>query len=223
MSYSLINKAERCSCNRVVPSVYLPSNWANFFFNPKTSQKPQTSSGVCITTGEQRDKHRSVRLNISSFHSFALAATHMSADLITSPLEINGPRHIWGPICLSYHSSVCWLWLFGPCHQHSVWARRVIDQALLTDRWSMTVGVAMDLSFSFLYSFLLLPFDRLRYRGVMYVMFPWGVPNDWHKPPGRQADWLAGRSSPTWGFDTDGTHSHIYLSNTPHTSFCLFS
>lgn len=72
MSYSLVNKAERCCCNRVVPSVYLPSNWANFFFfffNPKTSQKPQTSSGVCITTGEPRDKHRSVWLDSRGLHS----------------------------------------------------------------------------------------------------------------------------------------------------------
>lgn len=85
---------------------------------------------------------------------FALAATHMSADFITSRVEINGPRHIWGPIRLSYHSSVCWLWLFGSCHHDSGWACRVIDQALLTDRWSMLVGGAMDLSFSLLSSSL---------------------------------------------------------------------
>ncbi|MEQ2181908.1 hypothetical protein GOODEAATRI_016499 [Goodea atripinnis] len=30
----------------------------------------------------------------------------MSADLIMSRVEINGPRHIWRPIRLSYHSSV---------------------------------------------------------------------------------------------------------------------
>lgn len=78
----------------------------------------------------------------------------MSADFITSRVEINGPRHIWGPICLSYHSSVCWLWLFGSCHWDSGWACSVIDQALLTDRWSMVVGGAMDLSFSILSSSL---------------------------------------------------------------------
>lgn len=85
---------------------------------------------------------------------FALAATHMSADFITSRVEINGPRHIWGPIRLSYHSSVCWLWLFGSCHWDSGRACSVIDQALLADRWSMVVGGAMDLSFSILSSSL---------------------------------------------------------------------
>lgn len=35
----------------------------------KTSQKPQASSGLRITTGEPRDKHRPARLNIGSFHS----------------------------------------------------------------------------------------------------------------------------------------------------------
>lgn len=81
----------------------------------------------------------------------------MSADLITSRVEINGPRHIWGPIRLSYHSSVCWPWLFGSCHWDSGWARSMIDQPLLTDRWSMAVGGAMDLFFPLLFSFLLLP------------------------------------------------------------------
>lgn len=79
----------------------------------------------------------------------------------------------------------------------------------------MAVGGAMDLSFSLLYSALSLPFASLGYRGVMYVMFPWGAPDDWHEPPGRQADWLAGRSSPTRGLDMDDTYTLI--SPPPHT------
>lgn len=69
--------------------------------------------------------------------------------------------------------------------------------------------------FSFL--FFCFPLLNLWYRCVMYVMLPWGVPDDWHEPPGRQADWLAGRSSPTWGFDMDNTH--ILLFAPPHTFF----
>lgn len=42
----------------------------------------------------------------------------------------------------------------------------------------MAVGGAMDLSFPLRSSFPRLPFDRLRYRAVMYVMFPRGAPID---------------------------------------------
>lgn len=61
-----------------------------------------------------------------------LAATYMSADFITSRVEINGAGRIRGPIHLSYHSSVCWLWLFGRCHRDGAGASAVIDQAPLT-------------------------------------------------------------------------------------------
>lgn len=42
---------------------------------------------------------------------------------------------------------------------------------------------------------------------------------DTRRRGGRQADWLAGRSSPTRGFDTDATHFRLpFLSDTCYTA-----
>lgn len=148
----------------------------------------------------------------------------MSADFITSRVEINGPRHIWGPIRLSYHSSVCWLWLFGSCHRDSGWARGVIDQALLTDRWSMAVGGAMDLSFSPLSSSLFLPFSLASGTGAwcMWCFHEVDRMTDTSRRGGRLTGWLGDRhphGGLTW---TIHKHTHTHFFPPPHTFFHPF-
>lgn len=91
--------------------------------------------------------------------------------LILLRVEIDGPRRIWGPIRLSYHSSVCWLWLFGSCHLDSGEVFSVIDQAL-SYRWLINGCGWGDGSFPFLLSlfFFLFPLACIRYGSVFHAV-----------------------------------------------------
>ena len=170
-------------------------------------------SGRCgswrlLTTGEPQDKHGPLTaLSFIAALSLPSAAAHTSAALIMRPVEINGPRHIWGPICLSYHSSERWPRLSGRCQCGTVRAARVIDLALRTDRWSMSVGGAMDLS----------PFPRLcELAPPQWCMWCLGEEQRMSDTsrPGRQArsaDWERLTHTGTWHYcSTDSL-----LFNTP--------
>lgn len=89
---------------------------------------------------------------------------------------------------------------------------QIADQWLRVGQWIFPIFPL----FSALFFCFALPLHRC--RCMMYVMFPWGVLDDWHKPPGKPAGWLAGRSSPTRAFDTI---AHTYTHSCQTLYLCI--
>ena len=186
------------------------------------------------TAGEAADKHRSVWLDSSGLHSSWALTLRSRCDPYVCWFYYEPSGNQWPETHLGAHPLVISLisllalaiWVLSPGQWLSArrdWSGSSYRSLINGCGW----GDGSFLFPSLFFSFSPL-FAGLWYRGVMYVMFPWGGPDDWHEPPGRPADWLAGRSSPTRGFDMDDaqththTHTHTHLFPPPHTFFPLF-
>lgn len=167
MSYSLVNKAEWCSCSSdtVVSPVYLPSSWANVA-DPKYPRSHWTSSGLRVTTGEPPDKHRSVWLDSSGLHSSWALTLSVSLRpiclliLLQAEWKSMGRDTFGGPsACHITHQSVGSSYL-GPVTwtvaEQAAWLIRfflqIADQWLWVGRWIFSFPLPL--------LFFLLPFAR---------------------------------------------------------------
>lgn len=240
MSYRRVNKAKLipASCSTLVSLWFIyPSTCANFVYpktkkkkkkNPRSHLKPLRVS--VLTAGEPADKHRSVWLDSSGLHSSWALTLRSRCDPYVCWFYYEPSGNQWPETHLGAHPLVISLisllalaiWVLSPGQWLSArrdWSGSSYRSLINGCGW----GDGSFLFPSLFFSFSPL-FARLWYRGVMYVMFPWGGPDDWHEPPGRPADWLAGRSSPTRGFDMDDTQTHTHTYSLHHTlSFLLSS
>ncbi len=213
MLHSHVNIAKLipCSCNRLVSSVYLPSTWAYFVY-PPNPRSHQTSSGVCLTAGEPPDKHRSVWLDSSGLHSSSAQTLRSRCDKYVCWSYYKPSGNQWAGTHLGAHPLVISLisllalaiWALSP----GQWLSEQRDWSSSSYR-SLINGCGWG-NGSFLFPSLFFSFSFLWCWGLMYVMFPWGAADDWHEPPGRQADWLAGSSSPTSGLTRRNTHTLLF-------------
>lgn len=177
-----------------VSSVYLPSTWANFVY-PKNPRSHQTCSGVCLTAGEPPHKHRSVWLDSIGLHSSWAATVRSCCDPYVCWFYYKPNGNQWAETHLGAHPLVISLisllalaiWVLSP----GQWLGAQRDWSGSSNR-SLINGCGWgDGSFSSLFLSFFCPFAHIWYCGVMYMMFSWGVSDDWHEPPG-EAGWLAG-------------------------------